>query len=66
MFWNKCWIDANPDWARQIAVNPLFQIENHGTLHEPLSVNGRSAYGIAGTAGSCLPVLHLKRTQRTS
>lgn len=50
LFWNKRWIDANPDRARQIADNPLFQIENHGTLHKPLSVNGRSAYGIAGTA----------------
>ncbi len=50
LFWNKRWIDANPQRARQIADNPLFQIENHGTLHKPLSVNGRSAYGIAGTA----------------
>lgn len=66
LFWNKRWIDANPDWTRQIAVNPLFQIENHGTLRKPLSVNGRSAYGIAGTACSCLSVLHLKPTQQTT
>lgn len=50
LFWNKRWIDANPRRALEIAENPLFQIENHGTSHKPLSVNGRPAYGIAGTA----------------
>lgn len=50
LFWNKRWIDANPRRAQEIAAHPLFQIENHGTSHKPLSVNGRSAYGIAGTA----------------
>lgn len=50
LFFNKRWIDANPARAKQLADNPLFQIENHGTSHKPLSVNGRSAYGIAGTA----------------
>ncbi|WP_231908933.1 polysaccharide deacetylase family protein [Corynebacterium timonense] len=50
LFWNKRWIDANPQRAQQIAQNPLFQIENHGTAHKPLSVNGRAAYGIPGTA----------------
>ncbi|WP_196820191.1 polysaccharide deacetylase family protein [Corynebacterium qintianiae] len=50
LFWNKRWIDANPRRAQEIAANPLFQIENHGTAHKPLSVNGRAAYGIPGTA----------------
>ena len=27
----------------------MFEIANHGTAHLPLSVTGRSAYGIAGT-----------------
>ncbi|OKL54767.1 hypothetical protein BSZ39_02485 [Bowdeniella nasicola] len=49
LFWNKRWIEQNPQRARDIAENPLFQIENHGTLHKPLSVNGRAAYGIPGT-----------------
>jgi peptidoglycan/xylan/chitin deacetylase (PgdA/CDA1 family) len=28
---------------------PLFEIENHGTNHRPLSMNGRTAWGIKGT-----------------
>jgi len=28
----------------------LFEIENHGLEHKPCSVNGKSSYGIAGTA----------------
>ena len=33
-----------------LASDPLFEIGNHGLLHKPCSVNGRSVYGIAGTA----------------
>jgi peptidoglycan/xylan/chitin deacetylase (PgdA/CDA1 family) len=43
------WLDAHPGRAEQLAANPLFEIGNHGTRHVPLSVTGRSAYGIAGT-----------------
>ena len=43
------WIDANPGRTELLAANPLFDIGNHGTRHIPLSVTGRSAYGIAGT-----------------
>jgi peptidoglycan/xylan/chitin deacetylase (PgdA/CDA1 family) len=43
------WIDSNPGRVEQLAANPLFDIGNHGTRHVPLSVTGRSAYGIAGT-----------------
>jgi peptidoglycan/xylan/chitin deacetylase (PgdA/CDA1 family) len=43
------WIDANPGRTEQLAANPLFDIGNHGTRHIPLSVTGRSAYGITGT-----------------
>jgi peptidoglycan/xylan/chitin deacetylase (PgdA/CDA1 family) len=49
LFFNSRWIDRNPDRAAQLAGNPLFQIGNHGTRHVPLSVTGRSAYGIRGT-----------------
>lgn len=49
LFFNSRWIDANPDRARQLAATPLFEIGNHGTRHVPLSVTGRSAYGIVGT-----------------
>lgn len=43
------WLDAHPGRAEQLASNPLFQVGNHGTRHVPLSVTGRSAYGIRGT-----------------
>lgn len=49
LFINARWIDANPDLFRKLASNPLFEIANHGLLHRPASVNGRSVYGINGT-----------------
>ncbi|MFI6156704.1 polysaccharide deacetylase family protein [Kitasatospora sp. NPDC051170] len=49
LFLNARWIDANPDTFERLAADPLFEIGNHGTVHRPLSVTGRSAYGIAGT-----------------
>lgn len=49
LFVNARWLSANPDIFAKLAGNPLFEIENHGTEHRPLSVNGRAAYGIAGT-----------------
>jgi peptidoglycan/xylan/chitin deacetylase (PgdA/CDA1 family) len=49
LFFCGRWIDANPGRAAQLAANPLFDIGNHGTRHVPLSVTGRSAYGIGGT-----------------
>lgn len=49
LFINGRWIDANPELFRQLAANPLFEIANHGILHKPASITGRSVYGIAGT-----------------
>jgi peptidoglycan/xylan/chitin deacetylase (PgdA/CDA1 family) len=49
LFLNSRWIDANPAAFRLLAGEPLFEIANHGTRHLPLSVTGRSAYGIPGT-----------------
>ncbi|MBH8598648.1 polysaccharide deacetylase family protein [Thermoactinomyces sp. CICC 10523] len=49
LFINSRWIEANPQTFMKLAHNPLFEIENHGTEHRPLSVTGRSAYGIGGT-----------------
>jgi peptidoglycan/xylan/chitin deacetylase (PgdA/CDA1 family) len=49
LFLNARWIDANPAPFHRLAREPLFEIANHGTRHRPLSVTGRSAYGIAGT-----------------
>ncbi|MEU3463906.1 polysaccharide deacetylase family protein [Streptomyces sp. NPDC006733] len=49
LFLNARWIDANRARFDRLAADPLFEIANHGTRHRPLSVAGRSAYGIAGT-----------------
>lgn len=49
LFVNSRWIDDRPEVFRNLADNPLFTIANHGTQHLPLSVDGRSAYGIQGT-----------------
>ncbi|MFJ5228837.1 polysaccharide deacetylase family protein [Kitasatospora sp. NPDC088391] len=50
LFLNARWIDANPGPTAELAADPLFTIGNHGTAHRPLSVTGRQAYGITGTA----------------
>lgn len=49
LFLNHRWILANRDVARELAQDPLFDLANHGTRHQPLSVRGHSAYGISGT-----------------
>lgn len=49
LFVNTRWINANPDFFKKLAANPLFEIANHGTWHKPASINGRSAYNIPGT-----------------
>lgn len=48
-FLNARWLRANIALTRELAENPLFEIANHGTGHQPLSVSGRSAYGLPGT-----------------
>ncbi|RKE17592.1 polysaccharide deacetylase family protein [Streptomyces sp. TLI_171] len=50
LFLNARWVDANPGPFGELAADRLFEIGNHGTAHRPLSVTGRSAYGITGTA----------------
>ena len=50
LFINARWIDKNPETFIQLSRNPLFEIANHGTAHKPLSVEGKSVYGIQGTA----------------
>jgi peptidoglycan/xylan/chitin deacetylase (PgdA/CDA1 family) len=57
LFINARWIAANPSTFQDLVSNPLFEIENHGTEHRPLSVNGKLAYGIAGTK-SVKEVIH--------
>ncbi len=50
LFLNLRWIEANPGLAAMLAADPLFELGNHGSDHLPLSVTGRHAYGIPGTA----------------
>lgn len=50
LFINLRWARKNPGLLRELATDPLFEIANHGVHHSPLSVSGRSAYGIPGTA----------------
>ncbi|MCP1414023.1 polysaccharide deacetylase family protein [Paenarthrobacter sp. A20] len=52
LFINSRWIHANRSLSEELAADPLFELANHGTMHQPLSVNGRSAYGIPGTANA--------------
>ena len=49
LFVNARWVEANPRVFRRLAADPLFETANHGTEHRPLSVTGRSVYGITGT-----------------
>ncbi|WP_284523105.1 polysaccharide deacetylase family protein [Corynebacterium aquatimens] len=50
LFLAQPWIEAHPDVTAELAADPLFQVENHGTRHVPLTVAGQPAYGIHGTA----------------
>ena len=49
LFINGRWIDENRETFEELEDNYLFEIANHGSQHLPLSVSGRSAYGIEGT-----------------
>lgn len=50
LFVTQIWIKNEPEaFAFLLAHQDIFQIENHGYHHKPLSINGKSAYGIPGT-----------------
>ena len=49
LFISGLWIDAHKETFLTLALNPLFELGNHGAKHKPLSVTGRKAYGIKGT-----------------
>lgn len=49
LFLNARWIDENLNTFKILSKNALFEIENHGYEHKPLSINGKSAYNIKGT-----------------
>lgn len=50
LFINQRWAEENTEIAQELMDDPLFEVANHGVRHLPLSVSGRSAYGVAGTA----------------
>lgn len=64
LFFNQRWIEANEATFRELARHPLFEVANHGTEHRPLSVTGRSAWGIAGTAGPAEVIDEVRGAQR--
>lgn len=50
LFVNQRWVKHNLEIFKELAKDPLFEIENHGTRHLPLSVlKGKEAYGIKAT-----------------
>lgn len=50
VFVTNRWLRGNAGMARELAADPLFTLGCHGNRHKPASVNGRTAYGIRGTA----------------
>jgi len=44
LFMTGLWIDANPEIVKELAADPLFEIENHGLNHKPASVSGAKIY----------------------
>lgn len=64
LFINARWIDANPDLFRTLAKNRLFELENHGYQHRPLSMNGKSAWGIRGTENAAQVVDEILLNER--
>lgn len=50
LFLNLRWIRRHPRLSAELAEDPLFLLASHGARHVPLSVTGRGAYGIPGTA----------------
>lgn len=52
LFLSGKWIQRHPETTQILADNPLFELENHGQNHKPLTVHGYSAYGIQGTSST--------------
>ncbi|MCC8195130.1 MAG: polysaccharide deacetylase family protein [Deltaproteobacteria bacterium] len=49
IFMTNRWLRRNRTVAEDLAADPLFTLACHGKRHRPATVNGRRAYGIAGT-----------------
>lgn len=65
LFFSGRWLAKNGNAARIFAADPLFEIENHGTNHRPLSVTGKSAYGISGTASPLEAAMEIEENAET-
>lgn len=46
LFMTGIWMDKYPDKVRELARDPLFEIENHGLLHRACSASGVEKYGV--------------------
>ncbi|OGS07297.1 MAG: hypothetical protein A2270_08660 [Elusimicrobia bacterium RIFOXYA12_FULL_51_18] len=49
LFVSGLWIEKNMETFKELAKDPLFEIENHGLLHRTCSINGVSMYGVIAT-----------------
>ena len=52
LFLSGDFIRKNPEIAKALCGNKLFEIENHGDHHKPCSVNGKSVYRLKGTVNT--------------
>jgi peptidoglycan/xylan/chitin deacetylase (PgdA/CDA1 family) len=50
LFLSSRWMNKHPETVRKLSVDPLFEIAAHGDRHVPCVIDGRSVYGIKGTA----------------
>ena len=50
LFITNRWLNRNKAMAADLAKDPLFSFAAHGARHRPAFVDGRSAFGIKGTA----------------
>ena len=51
LFISGRWIDSNQELFKELCLEDLFDVQNHGLEHRPLTITGKSAYGIKGTRG---------------
>lgn len=49
LFISGRWIDTNQELFKELCLDDLFDVQNHGLEHRPLSIIGKSIYGIRGT-----------------
>jgi len=65
IFVTNRWLRDNADLAADLATDPLFSLEAHGTRHKPASVDGRTAYNIPGTANIAALVDEVENNARS-